>query len=349
VTTGDARGIRGLDLVRVERWAAEHAPHLVAPFTASLIAGGRSNLTYRLTDAHGNRCVLRRPPVGHVLASAHDMLREYRLISALHPVGLPTARPIAACDDAAVNDAPFYLMSEVDGLVLDSPAAAEPLSPRARGRAADQLVDVLCQLHDVDVDAVGLGDLARRDGFLERQLKRWSIQWEKSKTRQLPAIDEVERRLRADPPRQQSTAIVHGDYRFGNVMVAPSGDLLAVLDWELCTLGDPLADLGWMCIYWSDPGQAARQPNDPSGLDGFPSKQALIDRYGATTGRDVSAIAYYEAFAQWRLAVISEGVYARYLHGQMGDDGADISVFADGTVRLAEAALRALDDLDDLG
>jgi aminoglycoside phosphotransferase (APT) family kinase protein len=342
VTSAAPRGLRGLDLERVERWAAEHAPQLVAPFTASLIAGGRSNLTYRLIDAAGAPCVLRRPPVGQVLASAHDMLREYRLISALYPAGLPTAQPIAACDDLTVNDAPFYLMSEVDGVVLDTQASAEALSPQARGHAADQLVDVLCQLHDIDIDAVGLGDLARRDGFLERQLKRWSMQWEKSKTRELPAIDEVERRLRANPPPQQSTAIVHGDYRFGNVMVSPSGELRAVLDWELCTLGDPLADLGWMCIYWTDPGQSTRQPNDPSGLEGFPTKGALIDRYCAASGRDVRAIAYYEAFAMWRLAVISEGVYARYLHGQMGDDGADISVFADGTVRLANSALEAL-------
>jgi aminoglycoside phosphotransferase (APT) family kinase protein len=340
-----SRSPRGLDLDRVEAWVVASDIALVPPLSASLIAGGRSNLTFAVTDSQGRRCVLRRPPMGQVLATAHDMMREFRLISALHPVGLPTASPIAACADETVNGAPFYLMGLVDGTVLDSQIAADSLSVGARQRAAEQLVDVLCQLHNIDVDSVGLGDLAKRDEFVPRQLKRWSTQWERSKTRELPAIDEVERRLRIDPPQQHGVAIVHGDYRFGNVMVGPDGTLRAVLDWELCTLGDPLADLGWMCIYWTDPGQTSRQPNDPSGLPGFPSKQALIDRYAAASGRDVSRIAYYEALAMWRLAVISEGVYARYLHGQMGDDGADVSVFAEGTVRLAHGALAALETM----
>jgi aminoglycoside phosphotransferase (APT) family kinase protein len=206
------------------------------------------------------------------------------------------------------------------------------------------LIDVLADLHAVDVDAVGLGDLARRDGYIERQLKRWSTQWENSKTRELPAIDEVLRRLSQQIPHQQDVVIAHGDYRFGNCLTdVSSGRVAAVLDWELCTLGDPLADLGYLGVYWSDGPSSALRANDPTPAGGFAKYRDLVNRYAERTGRDVSAIDYYVAFSCWRLAVISEGVYARYLHGAMGDQsGIDFDTMKLGPEGLADRALEAV-------
>ena len=234
-------------------------------------------------------------------------------------------------------------MSYVDGVVLDSPDKGAALPAAVRRDVAFDLVDVLAELHLVDVDAVGLGDLAKRTGYVERQLKRWSAQWRDSKTRELPAIEEVEAGLRARIPVQQAVTIAHGDYRFGNCLVDPAaGRLAGVLDWELCTLGDPLADVGYLRVYWTDPGDHASRPNDPTGAGGFPSYEELLTRYEARTGFDLSGIDYYVAFSSWRLAVISEGVYARYLHGAMADDGADIDTFRVGAEELADRALAAV-------
>ncbi|HEY3484798.1 MAG TPA: phosphotransferase family protein, partial [Ilumatobacteraceae bacterium] len=203
----------------------------------------------------------------------------------------------------------------------------------------------LADLHALDVDEIGLGDLARREGYVERQIKRWTTQWENSKTRELPAIDEVAAHLAAHIPVQQGVSVAHGDYRFGNCLTdVHAGRIAAVLDWELCTLGDPLADVGYIGVSWSDPGTPSRRHNDPSGAEGFPSYSELLERYAARTGRDLSGIDYYVAFSSWRLAVISEGVYARYLHGAMGDQvAADVlATFKTGTEQLAESALGAV-------
>jgi aminoglycoside phosphotransferase (APT) family kinase protein len=243
-----------------------------------------------------------------------------------------------------VNDAPFYVMSHVEGEVLDSADKAALLDPSLREQASHHLIDVLAELHAVDVDAVGLGDLARRDGYIERQLKRWRTQWENSKTRELPAIDEVEARLSRSIPPQQGVVIAHGDYRFGNCLTdVKNGRIAAVLDWELCTLGDPLADVGYLGVYWSDGPSSALRANDPTPAGGFPTYASLVDRYARTTGRDMAQIDYYVAFSCWRLAVISEGVYARYLHGAMGkQDGIDLSNMKLGPEGLAERALEAV-------
>jgi aminoglycoside phosphotransferase (APT) family kinase protein len=333
----------GIDEVPVSAWLADHVPDLIPPFSFSLIAGGRSNLTYEVTDAAGRRVVLRRPPLGHVLATAHDMAREHRIISALVDTGVPVPTTLALCIDVDVNGAPFYVMSFVEGVVLDSVEAGAVVAEKQRRKLGLQLIDVLAELHLVDVDAVGLGDLAKRTGYVERQLRRWSAQWRDSKTRELPAIEEVEARLRARLPAQQAVAVAHGDYRFGNCLVDPAaGRVAAVLDWELCTLGDPLADVGYLRVYWTDPGDEPRRPNDPTGAAGFPSYEEILDRYTDRTGFDVSGIDYYVAFSSWRLAVISEGVYARYLHGAMADDGLDLEVFRLGTEELAARALAAV-------
>ena len=263
--------IRGIDEAPVSAWLAAHVPGAVPPFSFALIAGGRSNLTYAVTDAAGRRVVLRRPPLGHVLATAHDMAREHRIISALVGTAVPVPTTFALCTDTDVNGAPFYVMSYVDGVVLDSPEKGAALPAAVRRDVAFDLVDVLAELHLVDVDAVGLGDLAKRTGYVERQLKRWSAQWRDSKTRELPAIEEVEAGLRARIPVQQAVTIAHGDYRFGNCLVDPAaGRLAGVLDWELCTLGDPLADVGYLRVYWTDPGDRRQPSQRPDGRRGLP-------------------------------------------------------------------------------
>jgi len=338
--------IHGIDHERVTAWLAEHVDGAAAPFAFTLIVGGRSNLTYTVTDANGVEYVLRRPPTGAVLATAHDMAREFKIISAVGLSSVPVPPALGLCTDDEVNGAPFYVMGFVDGVVLDSADKGAAMTPAARRSAGLHLIDVLADLHAVDVDEVGLGDLAKREGYVERQVKRWSTQWDRSKTRDLPAVDEVARRLAAKMPVQQGVSIAHGDYRFGNVLTdTTQGRINAVLDWELCTLGDPLADVGYVGVYWADPGTVQARPNDPTGIEGFPTFAELLERYGARTGRDLSEIDYYIAFGSWRLAVISEGVYARYLHGAMGDQGISdeqLNAFKVGTEILAESALEAM-------
>jgi len=316
----------------------------VAPFTFQLIAGGRSNLTFKVVGADGTRFVLRRPPLGHVLATAHDMAREHRIIAAVGRTDVPVPPALGVCIDEAVNGAPFYVMGYVDGIVLDSPDRAATMPVALRVQASEHLIDVLADLHAVDVDQVGLGDLAKREGYVARQVKRWSTQWAQSKTRELPAIDEVARLLGERLPEQRGVVIAHGDYRFGNCLTdVAAGRIAAVLDWELCTLGDPLADVGYLGVYWYDGEAANTRANDPTSAGGFPSYPDLLQRYALRTGRDLSGIGYYVAFSCWRLAVISEGVYARYLHGAMGSqEGVEFETFKVGTEGLAERALEAM-------
>ncbi|HEY5664767.1 MAG TPA: phosphotransferase family protein [Ilumatobacter sp.] len=336
--------MQGIDRDRVSAWLLANIDDVAGPFEFELIVGGRSNLTFLVRDGGGRRLVLRRPPTGHVLATAHDMAREHRIISAVGRTAVPVPRTLGLCLDEAVNGAPFYVMEHVDGVVLDSPARAELLPVELRRPTCEHLVDVLADLHAADVDEIGLGDLARREGYVERQIKRWSTQWANSKTRELPAIDEVARHLVANVPEQQGVSIAHGDYRFGNCITdVGRGRIAAVLDWELCTLGDPLADLGYLGVYWVGSDGTGRH-NDPTSLPGFMSYAEVVDRYARRTGRDVSGIDYYVAFSSWRLAVISEGVYARYLHGAMGDqvDPEALALFRVGTEELAVNALEAV-------
>jgi len=342
------QAVHGIDTPRVTAWLTANIEGAVGPFEFHLIAGGRSNLTFMVIGSDGARFVLRRPPLGHVLATAHDMAREHRIIAAIGATGVPVPPALGLCTDEEVNGAPFYVMGFVDGVVLDSQEKAELLPVHLRRPASEHLIDVLADLHAVDVDAVGLGDLARRGGYVERQIKRWSTQWANSKTRELPAIDKVAEGLARHIPTQHGVVVAHGDYRFGNCLVdVVRGQVTGVLDWELCTLGDPLADVGYLGVYWTDPGQEATRHNDPSGLEGFPTYQDLLDRYAHRTGRDLSGIDYYVAFSSWRLAVISEGVYARYLHGAMGDtvDNEVLENFKTGTENLAHAALESINRL----
>jgi aminoglycoside phosphotransferase (APT) family kinase protein len=341
-------GVEGVDAEAVTAWLSERVPALERPLAFSLIAGGHSNLTYLVTDTAGRRWVLRRPPLGLVLATAHDMGREHRIISALHG-HVPVAPVVGLSADASVNGAPFYVMDFVEGTVVRDVATAETLGLDQRATASTSLIDVLADIHAVDVDRVGLGDLGRREAYLERQLRRWHGQWEKSRTRDLVVVDEVHRRLVEGIPPQGPATIVHGDYRLDNCMLADDGRIAAVLDWELCTLGDPLADLGLLCVYWADPGEPTHSGMPAATtLEGFATKADLVTRYAETTGRDVSRIGYYVAFGYWKLACIIQGVFARYSAGAMGDRGdvTGFDVFGEQVELLADAAREALDTLD---
>jgi aminoglycoside phosphotransferase (APT) family kinase protein len=336
----------GIDLANVTAWITANVAGLAPPFTARFISGGRSNLTYQLVDTAGRAIVLRRPPLGHVLQSAHDMGREHRIIDALRDTAVPVANALGLCDDVTVNGAPFYLMDFVEGAVLATLEDALAYPETSRGPAAADLVDVMGRLHAVDPDAVGLGTLGRKDGYLARQLKRWHTQFEQSRTRELPLLDEVHDRLQARMPPQRWTGIVHGDFRLGNMILSPGGTLRAVLDWELATLGDTLADLGWLLSSWVEAGEPTRGPfPPPTTAPGFPTRAELIDRYAATTGRDLSDLPYYLAFARWRGACISEGVLNRYKRAVMGEVDFDLDAMADGVELSVNAARDALDQL----
>jgi aminoglycoside phosphotransferase (APT) family kinase protein len=336
--TADTGAPRGVDVARVTEWFRAHAAGVAPPLAFDLIAGGRSNLTYRVTDASGRSWVLRRPPLGQVLATAHDMGREHRIISALAPTDVPVAPAVGLCTDESVNGAPFYVMDHVEGLVARDAAAARSLPVPARAHAGRQIAEVLARIHAVDPDAVGLGDLGRKEGYVERQLRRWYGQWQKSQTRELPVVDEVHAALAARVPEQGPAAIVHGDYRLDNCLLGADGSIAAVLDWELCTLGDPLADVGLLLVYWTEAGDPHPALLDAATtLEGFPSRAELVEAYARASGRDVSAVDYFVAFGYWKLACILEGVYARYKGGVMGETSG-YEGFAAQVEILAEAA-----------
>jgi aminoglycoside phosphotransferase (APT) family kinase protein len=286
------------------------------------IAGGHSNLTFKLTDEAGHAWVLRRPPLGHVLATAHDVAREARIITALASTDVPVAPVVGVSADDSVNGAPFYVMEFVDGIVVRHPDDAKRIDAAVRPTVTHNLVDVLARIHAVDVDAVGLGDLARRDGYIERQLKRWQGQLEQSLRPELPEIGDLSTFLAARVPEQQQATIVHGDYRLDNCMVSPSGEVVAVLDWEICTLGDPLADVGLLVVYWGDPDQPSGFLNAPPTLSpGFGTAADAVAAYAQASGRDLSQLDYYVAFGYWKLFCIVAGVYKRYVEGAMGTEG----------------------------
>ena len=317
--------VPGVQVPTVTNWLAQHVPGAAPPFQFDVIAGGHSNLTYRVTGADGSRFVLRRPPLGRRLASAHDMGREHRIISGLQHTAVPVAPSLGFCDDPSVNDAPFYVMGFVDGYVVrDRDVAEAVLTPTARRRASESIVDTMAAIHAVDLDATGLADLGRHEGYIERQLKRWYGQWNQQKTRDLAAVDVVHDALLQRIPEQGQATIVHGDYRLDNCMVADDGHVVAVLDWEICTLGDPLADLGLLQVYWTGPDDpASAWTGSACSAPGFMNRAELATRYAEVSGRDISSLPFYVSFAYWKLACILEGVYARYLGGALGQRSAD--------------------------
>ena len=338
--------MEGINEEKVTAWLADHVPTLEPPVSYSLIAGGHSNLTYRCEDAAGAIYVLRRPPLGHVLQSAHDMSREHKIIDALKDSSVPVARNYGLCQDPDVNEADFYVMAYVDGLVLNDSTVSAQLAEVERASIGRDLVDILCRLHAVDPDEVGLGDLGRKEAYLGRQIKRWTAQWEASKTHEIAAMEDSCRILKERMPEQVGAAIVHGDFRLGNMIVG-EGQVKAVLDWELCTLGDPLADVGYLLNNWMSKDEVleiGEGDQAPTAAGGFISREELSTYYAAETGRDLSGINYYRAFSHWRLAAIGQGVYKRYLVGAMGDNrDVDLERQKEGVSRRAQAALELLE------
>ncbi|GAA2583048.1 MULTISPECIES: phosphotransferase family protein [Streptomyces] len=314
----------GLDLDRLRVLLDRERPGLVAgPLSGRLIEGGRSNLTYAVSDG-GARWVVRRPPLGHVLATAHDMRREHRVISALHPTAVPVPRPVLLCEDEEVLGAPFYVMEFVDGVPYRTSEQLAPLGPERTRAAVLNLVDTLVGLHAVDPVEVGLADFGRPEGFLDRQLRRWAKQLDASRDRDLAGIDELHATLGRELPRSPAPTVVHGDYRLDNVLIGGEDDeIRAILDWEMSTLGDPLTDLGLLVMYSSPLGLPDSPVSTTAQAPGHPAPAELIERYAARSGRDVSAVAWYTAFAWFKLAVILEGIHYRYTLGQTVGRGFD--------------------------
>jgi aminoglycoside phosphotransferase (APT) family kinase protein len=320
-----------------------------SPLTFELIAGGRSNLTYRVTDGDGRAFALRRPPVSHVLPTAHDMVREFTVISALHPLGVPTATPLGLCRDEAVNERPFYVMEFVDGAILrDRAQAEEAFSESERRVIGDNLAATLAQLHDIDVNDAGLGELARHDGYIERQLRRWRSQYEQMA---VPGVDHgglveaVGDQLAASIPTQQKVAVVHGDYRLDNTVLDEHGQVRAILDWEICTLGDPMADVGLLLVYWNEAndGAAALLGASPTTASGFSTREQVLAAYCAHSSLDTSDVNFYQAFGYWKLACILQGVFARYSAGAAGGDQGSVLEYPKHIAMLAETAKRTLE------
>jgi len=310
----------GIDPRPVTKWMADRVPDLEPPLSFELITGGASNLTFCVTDTAGGRFVLRRPPTGHVLASAHDMGREHRIISALHGTTVPVAPPLGLCVDDSINGSPFYVMEFVEGSIIFDRADGEAVDLALRPVIARSLVDTLADLHTLDPDAVGLGELGRKEDYCARQLRRWKRQIDDGSDRELALLHELHSRLEGTIPAQQGAGIVHGDYRLDNCMIGYDGGIAAVLDWELCTLGDVLADLAGMVMWWGDdPDARGRLGDVPTRALGFGTADDIITSYADLSDRDLSHLGWYVAFQHWRLACISEGVRVRYAAGAMGD------------------------------
>ncbi|PKW15514.1 phosphotransferase family protein [Saccharopolyspora spinosa] len=313
----------GLDLDRLRAHLDAERPGLVGgPLTGEFVQGGRSNLTYVVGDG-AHQWVVRRPPLGHVLATAHDMTREFRVLSALAGTPVPVPETHLLCQDESGLGAPFYLMEYVPGTVYRTPQLTERLAQQQRVDLAWQLMDVLADLHSIAPDAVGLGEFGRPEGFLERQVRRWSKQLAASHSRDIDGVEELAARLAKTVPSTPRTGIVHGDYRLDNVIVGDDQRIRAVLDWEMATIGDPLTDLGLLAVYWEGFNGVERNPIAKGvGPDfGFPAARQLLDRYAERSGTDLSDMNWYVAFGFFKISVILEGIHYRFIHNQTVGEG----------------------------
>jgi aminoglycoside phosphotransferase (APT) family kinase protein len=314
------------------------------PLVAEGLGDGHSNVTYKLQRGDA-RMVLRRPPRPPFPASAHDMLREARLLLGLGRAGVRVPAVLAVCEDEQVIGMPFYVMEYLDGVVSSHSVSSPLSSPKARERAGLELVDALAELHALDLDESGLGAVGPRHGYLARQLRRFAAVWNGQRTRDVPELDEVTIWLNRHLPKSSLTSVVHGDYRLGNIMFSAGREvrLQAILDWEMSTLGDPLADLGYLCATWAEPedtdnpmlalSAATRTP-------GFPTRHGLRERYARMTGRDLDGLGWYEVLALWKCAIFLEASYRRFLDGTTGDPY--FAQLKDGVPQLARAALERM-------
>lgn len=350
MTAPDPEALPGIARAQVEGWLTEALPGSRAPYAFNLVAAGGSNLTFLLTDADGRRWALRRPPVGRALATAHDVLREWRVLTALHDhdTGVVVPKPVALCEDEAVTGAPFYVMGFADGTILRIASDAERLDPGVLRAAAESLLTTQIALHAVDADAVGLADLGPPTGYVERQLERWRRQYDDGRVRRVPLIEELHHRLtRTVPPERGRSGLLHGDYRFDNVVIDDSGQVVAVLDWELCTRGDPVADACWSLQYWADPDdEATFLTSSPTIAAALPRRTEMVGRYAALSGRPLDQWPWFEVFGWWKMACIVEGVHARRSKGQGAGARSgsleSIAARADTFLRVAEQKAQGL-------
>ncbi len=340
-------GPMGFDIDRVVPWLCERIPSMQPPLTWTKLAGGHSNFTYRVVDSAGLAFVVRRPPLGELLPSAHDMGREFKVMSALWPTPVPVPQPLAFCDDPAVTGANFYVMSAADGRSLYNGEEVEAWIPEPlRREHGFHFIDVLADLHAVDPFEIGLGDLGRPDAYVARQLKRWKASWDASKTLDLPEVDSLHAYLSANTPEQGPARLVHGDYGLHNVVSNSMGRVVAVIDWEISTLGDPMADLAYAINAWGKPGEVSRRGVKPSQAPGYPTDDEMLDRYAKRTGIDLSQVGFYVSFNHWKTVCIIDGVLARYYNGQKSTEGVDIEGLAFGR---DEALAKSLEAADALG
>lgn len=337
--------MQGINTQAVTDWISQRRG-VVAPLDFELILGGHSNLTYKVKDSAGATWVLRRPPLGNVIQSAHDMGREFKIMNALQNTDIPVPKLVGFCEDESVNGAPFYVMDYVDALVVRNRDVAATLDPSVRIAASRSAVETLARLHKIDPDQVGLGDLGRKQDYVGRQLRRWMRQFDAITQRELPQVAALHKRLETHKPEQAGAGIVHGDFRLDNCMINPDGSIAAVLDWELCTLGEVRADLAVLLVYWSLPDDEMEQlPDAPTTAGGFPSRRELFEWYQQSAGSTVEDIDYFTAFQFWRLSCILEGVYTRYRAASMGaaGDSVDIERFGERVLDLVDRANAILD------
>jgi aminoglycoside phosphotransferase (APT) family kinase protein len=330
----------GLDLERLSAWFPTAVPNAAGELSARLIAGGKSNLTYEVSDGH-RRWIVRRPPLGHVLATAHDVAREFRVMGALQPTAVPVPETLALCADEEVIGAAFCVLEYIEGTPYRKASELAELGPERTRAISSELVDILGNLHAVDPRSIGLEDFGRAEGFLGRQVGRWKKQMDASRTRELPLADELHARLEAALPPTSDTAIVHGDYRLDNLLVDHRDRALAVIDWEMATLGDPLTDLALLVVYQR---LGNRLPGagvvDASSAPGFLDESEIVDRYAERTGRDLTRIGFHLGLASFKLAAIVEGIHFRHLSGQTV--GAGFENIGDSVNPLLETGLASL-------
>ena len=340
----------GYDIAAVEAWLAAHLPSLTPPLQWTRLEGGHSNLTFLLVDAQGRRSVIRRPPMGELLPKAHDMAREWAVIGALAKTKVPVPAALAFCDDVTVTGALFYVMGCIDGHPLYSADDAQRwVPPHLRQTLAHSFIDVLADLHSIDPDSVGLGSLGKKDGYIGRQLKTWYRSWNASIAgAQLddPRAHALQQFFLQHLPEQGPARIVHGDYGLHNTLVGADGRVAAVVDWEISTLGDPLADLAYALNQWAEPDDPPSVRGvPPTSLPGFPTRRELAQRYATRTGRDLALLDYYIGFNRWKSAAIVHGVYARYLEGKKSSAGVDLPALRRSILRSLQQADEAVQRL----
>ena len=344
----DSRQAQGYDVPAVEAWIASHVQELTPPFEWTQLEGGHSNLTYLLEDTAGRKAVVRRPPLGELLPKAHDMSREWALISSLAPTGFPVPAALGFCEDKSVTGAWFYVMGFSEGRPLYTADETRDWVPEdKRTVLAHSFIDTLADLHALDPDEIGLGSFARKEDYIGRQIKVWYRSWQASVEPAKfddPRAHELKQFFIDKQPDQGTARVVHGDYGFHNCLIGADSKVSAVVDWEISTLGDPLADLGYTLKAWpTDAENAAASPTSPTSVGGFPYRAELAERYADRTGLSIDMLDYYIGFNHWKSAAILHGVYARYMAGQKSTEGVDVDLVRTRILTSLDGAIAAIE------